>query len=91
MGNCLFCDEPMTLADKPGLPIGVMRESGPTVEYAHRECQLREVMGGIGHLIAHSLWCVQRHDPDAGLTFRQSAQLVDAYVRVVGHEGVDGG
>lgn len=85
MGNCLFCDEPMTLADKPGLPIGVMRKSGPTVEYAHRECQLRDVMGGIGHLIAHEFWCgAPRHDPDAGLTYRQSALLVDAWVAIVG-------
>jgi hypothetical protein len=85
MGNCLFCDEPMTLADKPGLAVGVMRESGPTVEYAHRECQLREVMGGIGHLIAHEFWCgAPRHDPDAGLTYRQSALLVNAWVTIVG-------
>jgi hypothetical protein len=42
-------------------------------------------MGGIGHLIAHDYWCGgERSDPDAGLTYYQSAQLVDAYVQVVG-------
>lgn len=53
---------------------------------AHRECLLREGIGGIGHLIAHDYWCTQRHDPDAGLTYRQSALLVDAFVTVVGVE-----
>ena len=52
---------------------------------AHRECMLREVVGGIGHVIAHEYWCSQQGDPDAGLTYHQSAILVDAYVHVVGH------
>lgn len=51
---------------------------------AHQECMLREVLGGIGHLIAHEYWCKEKHDPDAGLTRRQSSLLVDAYVRAVG-------
>jgi hypothetical protein len=50
----------------------------------HRECFLRESMGGIGHLIAHAYWCFERGDPDAGLTYRQSALLVDTYVTAVG-------
>jgi hypothetical protein len=41
-------------------------------------------MGGIGHLIAHAYWCFERGDPDAGLTYRQSALLVDTYVTAVG-------
>lgn len=53
-------------------------------EAMHRECALRSVMGGIGHLIAHDYWCTERHDPNAGLTYRQSALLVDAFVMVVG-------
>lgn len=53
-------------------------------EVMHRECSLRSVMGGIGHLIAHDYWCTERHDPDAGLTYRQSALLVDVFVMVVG-------
>ena len=51
---------------------------------AHRVCMLRDAMGGIGHLIAHDYWCTERNDPDAGLTRYQSAQLVDAYITVVG-------
>jgi hypothetical protein len=58
----------------------------PTFQPMHRECSLREVIGGIGHLIAHEYWCRQHHDPDAGLTYRQSAMLTDLYVHLVGVE-----
>lgn len=67
--DCLLCGEAMAPDDD---------------EAIHRECNLRAVMGGIGHLVAHEHWCVQRRDPDAGLTYRQSALLVDAFVAVLG-------
>ena len=57
---------------------------GTPLMHTHRECGLREVMGGIGHLIAHEYWCTQKHDPDAGLSYRHSALLTDAYVHIVG-------
>jgi hypothetical protein len=66
---CILCDEPLSPRDDEG---------------AHRECSLRSVIGGIGHLIAHDYWCTERHDPDAGLTYRHSALLVDAFVAVIG-------
>lgn len=53
---------------------------------AHRECALRAVLGGIGHLEDHALWCLERDDPDAGLTYRQSALRVDAWVAQRGVE-----
>jgi hypothetical protein len=53
---------------------------------AHRECLLRDVVGGIGHLIAHDYWCTEKGDPDAGLTRRQSSLLVDAWVHIMGVE-----
>ena len=74
--NCELCGEPCDAAFE-----------GVVTMHAHRECLLRDVMGGIGHLIAHDYWCRDRHDPDAGLTYRQSAKLVDAYVCAVGVEG----
>ena len=74
--NCELCDELCDAAFE-----------GVVTMHAHRECLLRSVVGGIGHLIAHEYWCVQRSDPDAGLTYRQSAKLVDAYVCAVGVEG----
>jgi len=72
--SCVLCSEPMG-----GEP------STSLLQPMHRECSLRSVIGGIGHLIAHNYWC-QRDDPDpdAGLTFRQSALLVDLYVALVG-------
>lgn len=78
--DCLLCREPLGLTDPPGMDV----HTPEGLRRTHRECSLREVLGGIGHLIAHDLWCAQHHDPDAGLTYRQSAKLVDAYYRVVG-------
>ena len=48
--------------------------------WAHRECLLRNVMGGIGHLEDHNYWCNEKHDPDGGRTYRQSALEVDQWV-----------
>lgn len=42
----------------------------------HRECGLRSVMGGIGHLVDHAHYCRSDHGPDAGFSYRQSALLV---------------
>ena len=80
--DCVMCDEPLDGDIADGL-IGT--EAGP--RQAHRACMLREVLGGIGHLIAHDYWCgPPRHDPDAGLTRRQSALLVDTFVRVIARD-----
>ena len=63
------------------------RLSASALQPLHRECALRSSIGGIGHLIAHEYWCQRKHDhTDAGLTFRQSALLVDEFVAVVGVE-----
>jgi hypothetical protein len=45
----------------------------------HLECGLREVIGGIGHLTNHEYWCQAMGDPDAGLTYRESAKQAWAY------------
>ena len=80
--DCVYCDEPLH-GDVAAGTIGTME--GP--RHGHWQCALREVIGGIGHLIAHSFWCLgNMKDPDAGLTRRQSALLVAEYVRVVGVE-----
>jgi hypothetical protein len=47
---------------------------------AHRVCLLRNVMGGIGHLTDHEHWCSEMHDPDMGLSYYESALLVDEWV-----------
>jgi hypothetical protein len=73
--TCVLCNESM--GRTPSISLA---------QPMHRECVLRSTMGGIGHLIAHHYWCSQVGDPDAGLTYRQSALLVDAFVAVVGPE-----
>lgn len=76
-----MCHEPMGNIDVAQIPL--YTEDGPKA--VHWQCMLREVTGGIGHLIAHDYWCgAPRHDPDAGLTYRQSALLTAAWVEVVG-------
>ncbi len=83
--TCECCGEDITLADEPARQIGVVDSKGKgRVGFMHRECGLREAMGGIGHCIAHDYWCLQMHDPDAGLTYHQSAKLVWTYYNVVG-------
>lgn len=54
---------------------------------AHRECLLRSVLGGIGHLTAHEYWCLQQHDPDMGMNYRESALAVDQWVHEHGYPG----
>jgi len=75
MTDCVLCSEPLD------------GDSASLLQPMHRECALRSALGGIGHLIAHDYWCGEpRHDPDAGLTYRQSALIVDAFVNVIGVE-----
>jgi len=75
--DCLFCDEPVT---GDGVPVHTLE--GPRTN--HRECALREVLGGIGHQIAHEYWCTEMHDPDAGFTRHQSALMVAFMYEMMG-------
>lgn len=78
--TCALCGEE---EPHPLRTATIMTPDGPRP--THPECMVRSVTGGIGHLIAHNYWCVQMGDPDAGLTFRQSAKLANEYWSVVGH------
>lgn len=78
-GPCPLCTEHVSAEDDPrlvGTPEGM--------RLAHRECLLRSVMGGIGHLTDHSYWCTVMHDPDGGMSYRDSALAVDHWVHVHG-------
>ena len=78
---CPLCDTDIghdTGAQSIGTP------EGPRM--AHRVCLLRNVMGGIGHLTDHDQWCEVMCDPDMGLTYYESAVLVDEWVAA--HGGV---
>jgi len=75
--DCLFCDEPV---EGDGVPVHTLEG----LRTNHRECALREVLGGIGHHVAHEYWCVQHHDPDAGFSRHISALLVMRLYELLG-------
>jgi hypothetical protein len=66
--SCMFCRQRF----EPGANGAVM----PTGFAQHRECSLRAVWGGIGHLVNHHRYCRGELGTDAGLGYRQSALLV---------------
>ena len=76
---CQWCEEPLSGRVSPTV---IWTEEGP--RHQHMECAIRVVTGGIGHLVAHEYWCgAPRHDPDGGLTLRQSALLAYQYWLIV--------
>jgi hypothetical protein len=75
---CVMCEEPIQDGDR-GTFIGVIApvtNGHPAYGPVHRECSLRAVLGGIGHLENHHYWCKERRDPDGGRSYRVSALLV---------------
>lgn len=87
---CVLCDEPIGDGDSGTLMAArnpVTGQWGP--EPVHRECSLREVLGGAGHL-AMEAHVTGMCDPDGGLTRRQSALLVQRWVDRMGAERIRG-
>lgn len=81
--HCELCDEPIQAFDQGSFIGAVHGEEGAWVGVlapVHRECSLRSVLGGIGHLTNHIKWCSEMHDPDAGLGYRESALQVWSFV-----------
>lgn len=76
--NCLFCEEEIAEGERADV-IGTD---------AHSECWLRQVLGGIGHLLDHAHFCKGELGPDAGLDYRTSALLVAVWVTRKGVEAV---
>jgi hypothetical protein len=64
-------------------------EQHPALVPIHRECSLRSVLGGIGHLRDHAVWCIIEGDPDAGMSYRESALAVWDWAQRHNHSGVD--
>ena len=77
--DCAYCTVPIGPDDQGSL-IWWLDEASAYQVPVHKECSLREVLGGIGHLTNHLRWCVGEHDPDAGLTRRESSLKVWAWV-----------
>jgi hypothetical protein len=69
--DCELCNEPID-PHHQGSFIGTEHGLAPM----HKECSLRSVLGGIGHLDNHHYWCLGEHDPDAGYGYRRSALMV---------------
>lgn len=66
--TCMGCQEHFKAGDNGAImPNGFAQ---------HRECGLRGVLGGIGHLVDHAYYCRSEYGPDAGLSYRLSALLV---------------
>jgi hypothetical protein len=68
---CVHCNEPILEGEDRADIINMD---------SHRECSLRCVLGGIGHLIDHAHFCRSELGPDAGLDYRTSALMVDVWV-----------
>jgi hypothetical protein len=68
---CPVCGESVVPIEAGGVVDGVP---------AHRDCLLRTVVGGIGHLENHTYWCGEMHDPDGGRSVRQSGREVAAWM-----------
>lgn len=85
---CLLCDVPIVAGDGGTLMAARDETSGCWVPGpVHRECSLREVLGGAGHLAAapHSPGTC---NPDGGLPRYRSALLVQSWVDRMGLEKV---
>lgn len=72
--TCFLCEEPIN----PGEHTQPLNAG---LHMAHRECLLRNMLGGIGHLENHNYWCNQVGDPDGGRTYRQSGIECDQWIR----------
>ncbi len=72
---CGYCEEPIRDGDQGVLQVFV-RTDGADRRPIHKECMLRQVLGGYGHHMDHAYWCGQMHDPDGGLSRRESSLRV---------------
>ena len=85
---CGYCRE-VIVEGESGTYTTMLWAQGPMLEPVHKECSLRMVLGGIGHHLNHTRWCVEQRDPDGGMTFRESALLVWQLYRAKGMEDAD--
>jgi hypothetical protein len=77
VGNvCAWCQEAVKEGDNGRI--------SPTGFTEHRECSLRNVMGGIGHLVDHARYCHGELGTDAGLSLRASSLLVWEFLHDTG-------
>jgi hypothetical protein len=73
---CANCDELIEPGHQGSFMGNGVWPERPALVPVHKECALRAVVGGIGHLRDHAYWCLQEHDPDAAMSYRQSSLAV---------------
>ena len=81
--TCLHCGEPIAGSDQGVFhSVGFLRgERGePVLEPLHRECDIRMALGSIGHLTMRCSCEGGDFEDPPGMTRRQSARLVKAWV-----------
>lgn len=77
---CMLCRQVVEVGDRGLFTWYVRAKPAPPKQCpVHRECIMRETMGGIGHHLDHDLWCDNVGDPDAGVGYRESALRVWAW------------
>jgi hypothetical protein len=81
---CTWCND-MFFADDSGKAVPVIGAT-PVIQYMHRECLMRSVVGGLDHLSGRCICCSPDGAPDglgglaAGMTAHQEALAVDEHV-----------
>ena len=80
---CLYCDEPIDEGDQGVLHTVLFlhgNDGEPITEPLHRECDLRMSLGSIGHLTMRCACEGGDYEDPPGMTSRQAALLVKAWV-----------
>lgn len=82
---CTWCREAIQDGDRGNYLMAFAEPQKTEIQPVHRECSLRSVVGGIGHLEDHAFWCHgPGQDTDGGRTKRQSALEVWEWVQTHG-------
>ena len=82
---CVLCDVPIVEGDQGSFMGTALLEGHGDFGAVHRECSLRSVLGGIGHLTDHQRWCIEAGDPDGAVNYRTSALMVWRWVAEHGY------
>ena len=77
---CLWCGEPFAEGDSGTRVPCVRADGGVTPEYAHKECQLRSVIGDVDHLEGRCSCHMSTGTGSSGLTKRQEAMAAWEWV-----------
>lgn len=81
---CLHCHEPIVAGDRGFLRL-TMTLRGAQLEPTHRECDLRGVVGSVGHLQGRCSCFGGNEEDPPGMTAREAAQAVWDHI-VEGHD-----